>query len=88
MPEISDINHFLVLYDIELGRANVQPFGSDYDAAMEAYANAEDEFRESEKHDIVLLSADSIETAKRTHSSYFETEETFESLLPPGVLVG
>jgi hypothetical protein len=32
----------------------------------------------------VLLGADSLETI--THSSYFETE-SFESLLPPGVLV-
>ena len=33
----------------------------------------------------VLLSADSLETIKRTHSSYFETR-TFEQLLPAGVL--
>lgn len=87
MPKVNDIKHFLVLYDIERGRANVQPFESDYEAAMEAYAKAEDDYRDSDTHDIVLLSADSIETVKRTHSSYFETEETFESLLPPGVLV-
>ncbi len=86
MPEI-DINHFLVLYDISAGRANVKKFMTDYDGAMEAYAEAEEEFRNDENFDIVLLSADSIETIMRTHSSYFETEETFERLLPPGVLV-
>lgn len=37
--------------------------------------------------DIVLVGADSLETVKRTHSSYFgDTAETFESLLPAGVL--
>ena len=36
--------------------------------------------------DIVLVGADSLETVKRTHSSYFETDETLESLLPAGVL--
>lgn len=37
--------------------------------------------------DIVLVGADSFETVKRTHSSYFgDTAETFESLLPAGVL--
>ena len=55
---------------------------------MAAYAKAEEDFANRETYDIVLLGADSIETIKRTHSSYFHTEETFESLLPPGVLVG
>ncbi len=82
-----DINHFLVTYDINAGEAHVQSFGTDYDAAMEAYSEAEDDARNRTDLDIVLLSADSIDTVKRTHSSYFETRETFESLLPPGVLV-
>lgn len=81
-----EINHYLVHYDIAAGKARVTAFGADYDAAMVAYAQAEEASRDDSNLDIVLLSADSIETVKRTHSSYFETE-TFESLLPEGVLV-
>lgn len=85
MTEV-DINHFLVVYNLAEGKAKVESFGTDYDAALEAYAKAEEDFSNRDTYDIVLLGADSIETIKRTHSSYFHTEETFESLLPPGVL--
>jgi hypothetical protein len=79
------IKHFLIKYDIKAGRADVQEFGEDYDAAMEAYEQLEQEARGQSDVDVVLLSADSLETIKRTHSSYFETR-TFEQLLPAGVL--
>jgi hypothetical protein len=42
--------------------------------------------RDRSDFDVVLLSADSLETIKRTHSSYFDTRESFEALLPAGVL--
>jgi hypothetical protein len=83
-----DIKHFLVVYDLAEAKAKVESFGTDYDRALAAYAKAEADFANRDTYDIVLLGADSIETIKRTHSSYFHTEETFESLLPPGVLVG
>jgi len=51
-----------------------------------AYAEIEGEMRDRDGLDIVLVGTDSLETVKRTHSSYFQTEETFESLLPAGVL--
>lgn len=81
----SEIKHFLIKYDIKAGCADVQGFGEDYEAAMHAYEELEQEARESSDVDVVLLSADSLETIKRTHSSYFETR-TFEQLLPAGVL--
>lgn len=81
-----DINHFLVVYNLAEGLAHVERFGIDYEAALAAYAKAEQDFANRETFDIVLLGADSIETIERTHSSYFHTEDTFESLLPPGVL--
>jgi hypothetical protein len=84
----ADIKHFLVVYNLAQGEAKVESFGIDYDRALAAYAKAEEDFANRDTYDIVLLGADSIETIKRTHSSYFHTEETFESLLPPGVLVG
>ena len=83
-----DIRHFLVVYDLSKGRATVREFGTDYDSALTAYAETEADFANRGRYDIVLIGADSLETIKRTHSSYFHTEESFESLLPPGVLVG
>lgn len=83
----ADIQHFLIVYDIPLGKAQVRDFGTDYEAALEAYAEIEGEMRERGDLDIVLVGADSLETVKRTHSSYFgDRAETFESLLPAGVL--
>lgn len=83
----NDIQHFLVIYDVKARTASVSSFGTDYDAAIKAYAEAEGGARDKGDLDIVLLSADSLETIKRTHSSYFDVDgRTFESLLPPGVL--
>jgi hypothetical protein len=82
----AEIQHFLIVYDIPTGKAQVRNFGTDYDAAQAAYAEIEGEMRDRADLDIVLVGADSLETVKRTHSSYFQTEETFESLLPAGVL--
>jgi hypothetical protein len=66
-----EIKHFLVIFDPATGEAEVQPFGTDYDAAQEAYAEAEQANGIETKLDIVLLSADSLATIKQTHSSYF-----------------
>jgi hypothetical protein len=66
-----EIKHFLVIYDPATGEAQVRPFGTDYDAAQDAYAEAEQANGMETKLDIVLLSADSLETIKQTHSSYF-----------------
>jgi hypothetical protein len=82
------INHFLVVYDIARGSAEVRRFGTDYEAAQRAYADLEWETRDDANIDAVLLSADSLATVKRTHSSYFGTRRRFERLLPPGVLPG
>jgi hypothetical protein len=82
----TEIQHFLIVYDIRAGKAKVTTFGDNYDEALAAYANAEEDVRDDPNLDIVLVGADSIETVERTHSSYFHTEETFESLLPSGVL--
>jgi hypothetical protein len=82
----AEIRHFLVVFDISTGEARVRDFATDYYGAIDAYAEIEGELDWREDLDIVLLSADSLETVKRTHSSYFGTGESFESLLPAGVL--
>lgn len=78
-----EIKHFLVSYDLATGETEVESFDTDYDAAQAAYAEAEQENAEDEKLDIVLLSADSLETIKQTHSSYFNgSGRQLEELLP------
>jgi hypothetical protein len=77
------IKHFLVIYDPAGGKTEVQRFGVDYDAAQAAYAAAERTNGVEGKLDIVLLSADSLETIKQTHSSYFsDGASRLEELLP------
>lgn len=70
-----NINHFLVVYDIDNGLAHVDPFGKDYEAALIAYAAAEGQHRDDPNVEVVLLGSDSLETLERTHSSYFELAE-------------
>lgn len=70
-----NIKHFLVIYDIPNGLAHVDPFERDYDAALKAYADAEERYRDDSNVEVVLLGSDSAETLERTHSSYFELAE-------------
>jgi hypothetical protein len=76
-----DIKHFLVTRDVRREHTDVQEFGTDYDAAQAAYREAEWKTRDRADIDVVLLSADSLETIKSTHSSYFELK-FLDSLLP------
>lgn len=66
-----EIKHFLITFDPSTGDTAVRAFGTDYDAAQAAYVEAEQTNGLGGKLDIVLLSADSLETIKQTHSSYF-----------------
>jgi hypothetical protein len=71
---IDDIRHFLVVYDVKVGEAEVEEF-DDYEAALAAYDALEKKARGRRDLDIVLLGADSLETVKSTHSSYFDTTQ-------------
>lgn len=66
-----EIKHFLVTRNAETGEVTVKSFGTDYDAAQTAYSEAE-RAHADDGLDIVLLSADSLATIKKTHSSYFD----------------
>lgn len=71
---IDDIRHFLVCYDVKIGQAEVREF-DDYDTAVAAYEELEERMRGRKDLDIVLLGADSLDTVKKTHSSYFDTTQ-------------
>lgn len=81
MSPADDIKHFLVTRDVTCGKTTVVEFGTDYEAAQYAYEEAEREARGRSHLDVVLLSADSLETIKRTHSSYFDPKSLDELLL-------
>lgn len=79
-----EIKHFLVTYDLATGETEVRRFGTDYDGAQKAYAEAERANADEAKLDVVLLSADSLETIKQTHSSYFNGGASQLKELLPG----
>lgn len=61
---------FLVVADRSNGTGSVADFGTDREAAMAALKAAERRDVNADV-EVVLLTADSLETLKRTHSSYF-----------------
>ncbi len=75
------IKHFLVTRDVARHETIVVEFGTDYEAAQDAYQEAEQRARGRRDLDVVLLSADSLDTIKLTHSSYFEPK-SLDELLP------
>jgi hypothetical protein len=81
MSPTDDIKHFLVTRDVTRRKTTVVEFGTDYEVAQHAYQEAEQKARGRQDLDVVLLSADSLETIRHTHSSYFEPK-SLDELLP------
>lgn len=77
-----EIKHFLVAYNPETGEVTVKAFDTDYEAAQRAYSEVEQANGVDASLDVVLLSADSLETIKQTHSSYFTGNRKLAELLP------
>jgi hypothetical protein len=78
-----EIRHFLITLDPDTGKTTVEEFGTDYSAALAAYAEAERANGINPKLNTVLISADSLETIEQTHSSYFSGKgKRLEELLP------
>jgi len=80
MSPADDIKHFLVTRDMTRRKTAVVELGTDYEAAQYAYQEAEQQARGLPHLDVVLLSSDSLETIKQTHSSYFEPKSLDELL--------
>jgi hypothetical protein len=80
MSTADDIEHFLVTRDVLRRKTRVVEFGTDYEVAQLAYQEAEKKSFGCRDLDVVLLSADSLETVKQTHSSYFELRPLGEML--------
>lgn len=65
--------YFLIVYDRHRGLLLEDPPREfdDQDVAIEAYDEAEQEYRTDRNAEIVLVGADSLETVRQTHSNYF-----------------
>ena len=70
-----DIHNFLLAYDESKNELVVQEdYGTDSEAAIQAYFALEKEHFNNPSMNIVLLGSDSIETVRKTHSTYFPEE--------------
>lgn len=68
------IKHFLIVFDHAAGRLAepVIEFGEDSERAVASYAEKEQEFKDREMIEIVLIGSDSLDTVKLTHANYFD----------------
>lgn len=67
---------FLLIYNRSTGQLeSLKEFGSNSDAALAAYAEAEKTYRESDWMQIVLIGSDSLDTVRITHANYFERSD-------------
>lgn len=76
--------HFILIYDHQQQRLVDQlEFGTRGQDAAQKYAEIEQQYRDREGIEIVLVGADSIDTIQRTHSHYFSDSaaEPFSELL-------
>ena len=72
--------HVLIAYDLEEGRLLKAEEFTDSEEAMARYAQAESEHFRDPKVEIVLVAADSLDTIRRTHASYFSEKMTLEEI--------
>ena len=66
-----DINEFLLVFNRLTGVCDeIREFGTDSEAALEAYAAAERTYGDSECIEVVLIGSDSLDTIRVTHANY------------------
>ncbi len=70
--ENGKINNYLIVYDRASGRqVSLAEFGADSDSAIARYRELERDNVRNRHMDIVLVGADSIDSIRITHASYF-----------------
>ena len=74
MNETGKIVYFLIRFDRAEGRqVDLQEF-TDSNEAVAAYTSEEERYVDQPQMDIVLLGSTSIETVKKTHGNYFDSD--------------
>lgn len=72
--------YFLIAYNASLGRLESCEEYMHADSAMKDFAALEGEHRGSSDMQIVLLTADSLETLRSTHPHYFADSDATDTL--------
>lgn len=78
---MSEPRNFLIFYDRATRTAEVSDLGEDTMAALATYTEHERALLNRTDVEVVLIRSESIETLKRTHSSYFGTELDIEGAI-------
>ena len=66
------IQHYLLVYNRLSGLLeDLREFGMDSVGTLEVYAATEEDHRDSEWMQFVLIGSDSLDTVRITHSNYF-----------------
>lgn len=78
----SSFNEYLLIFNRStLQLEEIREFGTDTDAAVVAYGEAENEFRGDPHIEVVLIGSDSLDTIRVTHGVYFEAEAISERFM-------
>jgi hypothetical protein len=72
---------FLIVFDREAGVSSVDDLGQDLSAALAVYAAKERDVAEHPNLEVALVGSSSLETLRRTHSSYFGASEALRPAL-------
>jgi hypothetical protein len=68
-----DLSHFLIVYRVADESVEITEYpGAEYDRAQDEYRALEEEHREDDGIEVVLLSADSREALMETHGRFFD----------------
>jgi hypothetical protein len=78
---MSQLRHFLLIYNAVDRTVKVEDLGEDEAAAAERYADVEEELRTETAYEVVLIGAESLDTIKTTHSHYFNGTQSVSPLL-------
>lgn len=67
----------MVVFDRLTGEPSVEDLGTDVGPAMDAYRTREHELAGQDNLEVALFGSSSLETLRRTHSSYFGAGKGF-----------
>ena len=67
-----NLSHFLIVYRVADESVEITEYpGGHYDEAQDTYRAVEDQYRDDDGVEVVLLSADSLEALMQTHGRFF-----------------
>ncbi|HEY1519435.1 MAG TPA: hypothetical protein VGF91_23600 [Solirubrobacteraceae bacterium] len=72
---------FLIVSDRTCGTSEIHDLGHDVDQAMDAYRTREHELAGRDDAEVALVSSASLESLRRTHSSYFGAPDALAPIL-------